>query len=110
MKRIINELARVTRREILLQVFSVALDNTNDITRLMKSAMQSILFPIGRIRKAVTGTRQQLPWVHIKSFRHYEQDILAYVQASNLLVFKSVTIDYYNSQPVRVYVLGKRNP
>jgi len=110
MKRIINELARVTRREILLQVFSVALENTNAITRFMKSAMQSILFPIGHIRKAVIGTSQQLPWLHIKSFRHYEQDILAYFQASNLQVLKTVTLDYYNSQPVRVYVLRKRNP
>jgi ubiquinone/menaquinone biosynthesis C-methylase UbiE len=109
MKRIIKELARVTRREILLQVFSVALENTNDITRFMKSAMQSILFPIGCIRRAVTGSHKQLPWLHIKSFRHYEQDILAYFEVSNLQVLKSVTLDYYNSQPVRVYILGKRN-
>jgi ubiquinone/menaquinone biosynthesis C-methylase UbiE len=109
MNRVVKELARVTRRELVFQFFSVALETRNPITRSLTHVARSVLFPLVCAKKALMRRNQALPWLHIRSFMHYEQDILASFEASNLRLLHSTTIDYYDSRPVRVYILAKRD-
>ena len=109
MNRIVKELARVTRRELVFQVFSVNLETRNPVARSLTRVGRSVLFPLVCAKKALTRREQALPWLHIRSFMHYEQDILASFEASNLELLHSTTLDYYDSKPVRVYILAKRD-
>lgn len=103
-ERVLRELARVCRGQIVLEVFGV-----------QQGGWWS------RLRRAITRRRQAppvvavaqsaKPWAHITNFPHRENDLFAMIERCGLRIVLAETLAVYQGQPARVYLLereGKR--
>lgn len=99
--RVVRELARVCRGEIVLEVFGV--ESCGRLTAWAR-------FLKRRLRAMIPRAAEQVatPWSHITNFSHREADLLAVFASCGLRLASAETLADYHGHPARVYVLQRQ--
>ena len=95
-ERVLRELARVCRGEIVLEVFGV---ESGGAARLAWNALKR------RVRAWLPRVNGAKPWSHITNYAHNEPALRAMMARSGLRVVRAETLADYEGRPARVFVL-----
>lgn len=98
---IVSELARIVKKEILIQVFSV--QSKKDIKTIMYVFLQFVKDLVNNIK--IKKKTVCAPWSHIDCYSHKEVDLIKCFDDNDLIIKEISTIGYYNGSPVKVYKL-----
>ena len=97
----IEELTRVTKKEVIVQTFDTA--PRNKVIFLLKS----LLKPLKNLLTKSNSHTQSEKWSHIKSFAHDEAFVIKEFRKHNFKLNNRVLLDYYKGTPVNVYLFER---
>jgi ubiquinone/menaquinone biosynthesis C-methylase UbiE len=101
MERVVRELARVCRGEIVLEVLGVYVGGPwGAAARAVKRRLRALL----GLRSRAGGK----PWSHITNYPHREADLIALFSRCGLHLESMESLMDYDGRPARIYLLRKR--
>ena len=99
-ERVVRELARVCRGQIVLEVFGV--ERGGPIIAAVRAIKRRLRALVPR-----AGGGDAKPWSHITNFPHRETDLRAMFARCGLRVAGEETLADYQGRPARVYLLER---
>lgn len=104
MGRVLAEFNRVCRGVIVVQVFAVRPAGYRESPW---RRLKEVLRPAWRALRSKLGTKPRLPWGHITSYSHREEELLAAIQNAGLTITETRTLEQQPGLANRVYFLTR---
>ncbi|MES2696145.1 MAG: methyltransferase domain-containing protein [Verrucomicrobiota bacterium] len=99
-ERVLRELARVCRGQIVLEVFGV--ESGSGLSGKLRAARRWL-------RKSFGSAKESCPWGHITNYVHQERRLQALFATCGLQLAGVETLTEYRGAPARIYLLERES-